>query len=697
MAYSTERLSQIDSSLSRYFASYMAPTVVKEHKELVRKQTQEVLDAAKVQQAMPNFGAASSSFTSLSNAEKVTNKTGKWSSKNTDDLYKTIHAKWGKDKKIQHDLAQLCDAFYYELCIAKNGGRDSQDLKDYANFYISNRLQQLTVTQLARQKVPKNSAVYIAKKAWNDSLPGMIVNSGAYSGKRNGDLDQAVNSRAEELYKPNWIEQTAAVGTSMVIDGLSTGGFGGGSSIIVSTVNGAGKAAAKMGAKGFVMGAKATKFFKSWEFGAGSDAAWRVAAGVKESADNVSDEFIKPFSKEMIGDENFAFDIQQGAQKYQRNSTEFQHQLNSILQNKIKPPRPRLDDKVRNTSNNILAKQRGDSVKLLNSIKGTLNSHKIHFKMKEYPPAWMQKLGAKQCRAMAASFYGFAMEMARKNQKWVNIHGKRWTIEECAQRAVDYSKAAVMNDEFKRQLVTASKKKRRSYQTQSQEHQTTTSSSSSTASYNNTVANQQTQQPSGTQQKQDELGGWGDTFDSIGINDFASTSKNLGYVLAMLPDMLIGMFTGKNPDMKLSDNYLPLASVCAGVFVKNPLLRLMLMGYGGLNILNSAGHAALKQKDSSNQKAKVYKTYDDEPLNPRLSQPVMKGRAMLVSIDGTAQKIDISDDAVEAYEQGKVPLNTLANAVLKKFDEQRQSAAQLYEHGMSKTKANEQENVRQIK
>lgn len=50
-------------------------------------------------------------------------------------------------------------------------------------------------------------------------------------------------------------------------------------------------------------------------------------------------------------------------------------------------------------------------------------------------------------------------------------------------------------------------------------------------------------------------------------------SKNLGYVLAMLPDILVGMFTGRTKSLDLGDNVLPIASIVAGIFIKNPILK----------------------------------------------------------------------------------------------------------------------------
>lgn len=41
---------------------------------------------------------------------------------------------------------------------------------------------------------------------------------------------------------------------------------------------------------------------------------------------------------------------------------------------------------------------------------------------------------------------------------------------------------------------------------------------------------------------------------------------NLGYVMAMLPDILLGVFTGKTQSLNIKDNLLPIASIVAGMF-----------------------------------------------------------------------------------------------------------------------------------
>ena len=107
--------------------------------------------------------------------------------------------------------------------------------------------------------------------------------------------------------------------------------------------------------------------------------------------------------------------------------------------------------------------------------------------------------------------------------------------------------------------------------------------------------------------------------------------------------------------------------VFAGMFVKNPLLKMLLVGLGGANLLNKAGHEALENRDGVKpQPVRQYRKYDDEVLDLRISQPVMKGNTLVATIDNVPSVITINDDAVDAYYQGVLPLNTLANAVLRK-------------------------------
>ena len=194
----------------------------------------------------------------------------------------------------------------------------------------------------------------------------------------------------------------------------------------------------------------------------------------------------------------------------------------------------------------------------------------------------------------------------------------------------------------------------------------------------------QPQEPQPEQPQQTNQGGWTGLLSSFGLNGLSDIGNNLGYVLAMLPDMLIGAFTGKSKSLGLKENLMPLASIVAGMFVRNPIMKMILIGMGGLNLLNKAGHEAiddhrgLSQGAGSSMRAN-YKVYQDEELNARIIQPQIKGNCLIATIDKVPCTIALPDKVVDAYNQGALPLNTLANAVLAKNDQMRQLASENYE------------------
>lgn len=154
---------------------------------------------------------------------------------------------------------------------------------------------------------------------------------------------------------------------------------------------------------------------------------------------------------------------------------------------------------------------------------------------------------------------------------------------------------------------------------------------------------------------------------------------NLGYVLAMMPELLVGMFTGKTR-MRIKDNLMPIASIVAGMFVRNPILKMVLIGMGGANLINKGGHEILEDRngESSNIARTNYKQYADQQLNPRIQNAELRGNCLIATIDRVPCTIALSPTVVDAYNQGALPLNTLANAVLAKNDQMKQMAQQNY-------------------
>ena len=207
------------------------------------------------------------------------------------------------------------------------------------------------------------------------------------------------------------------------------------------------------------------------------------------------------------------------------------------------------------------------------------------------------------------------------------------------------------------------------------------------------------------QPEHDNSNGWDGLLKNFGLDGFGDIGNNLGYVIAMLPDILVGMFTGKTQSLGLKDNMMPIASILAGMFVKNPLLKMTLIGMGGANLLNKAGHEALANKQEgnksnvalgSNTNAVRYKSYPDEPLNPRITNPVLQGNCLVATIDKVPYTIQLPEHVVGAYQAGALPLNTLANSILAKSDQMRLVAGRSYGEHEVRNEAMENAEQREI-
>lgn len=194
--------------------------------------------------------------------------------------------------------------------------------------------------------------------------------------------------------------------------------------------------------------------------------------------------------------------------------------------------------------------------------------------------------------------------------------------------------------------------------------------------------------------------GWFKYLSGLGLNGFSDVTHNMGYVLAMLPDLLISIFTGK-ANFSLKNNLMPLSLLTMGILMpkRNRMLKMLLMGLGGAQLLNNAGHRILGQNPTlipGDKTVKRYTTYADEPLDPRIKDPVLKAdeRLLMMDIDGVPYVIGISGVPIDAYNKKALPLNVLANAVLRQFDEKKQQAEENMANNLSQQKQEAQETER---
>lgn len=638
-----QKFSEIDYCIRQYFNKYMASTITQEQAKLKDGQT-------------------------------------------IDYMMEQCKKRWNKDGKLNHDTKTFVNAFHRNL-VALYGNKQSAQLLAYAKAYVNSRYESLTVEHLARKKVPQSSAEYIAKKMFSESLIGF----GADLASKKDDLGDKVKEKAEELYKPSALEVGAGYVGAAAIDTAITGGVGG---IATAATKGAAVASAKMAASLTAKNVSKTM---------ATDLAIRGAIyGAGKGIDAYLDE--DNYGSLVFGDKDAVKKIQGGSYQYKKGGTEYINSLNGQLNKKIKTPSLNTSSIIKKESNALLVANKGNSTKLLNTISSNFSKQCISFKENSKIPGWMLNNSAKQNRALASSFYACAMEMSREQKQVRMFGGKKMTLKEVSQRAYDYARAAVAVEQrssknaahaqkgtwdknmsaLNDQINNPGKSSIRKHPTSSPQATPTASPYASGPYAQNGVMGTEANGTTQNTAQNPNIGGWGNAFESLGLNGFGDIGKNLGYVLAMLPDMIIGMFTGKTPNLKLQDNLMPLAAIVGGMFVKSPLLKLLLIGFGGANILNKAGHAAISDGlAKSNNVAKTYKVYPDEPLNSRIVNPAMKGSSMIATIDGVPSVINISRDAADAYNKGAIPINTLANAVLRKYDENKALASQNYEQHMS--------------
>ncbi len=170
-----------------------------------------------------------------------------------------------------------------------------------------------------------------------------------------------------------------------------------------------------------------------------------------------------------------------------------------------------------------------------------------------------------------------------------------------------------------------------------------------------------------------DYSGWNGILDALGMNGIGDTMQHLGLTLATLPDMLLGVFTGKTKSIGLNQGTLmPLAALISGTFIKNPFLKIPLLLFGGASLVNKMGQEALSEyrdKGEQTMTATKYKRYDDEVLNARLRNPQIEGNVLLVDMDNVPRLVTLPQAVVDAYKEGALPINVIANRILAKTDQ----------------------------
>ena len=641
---------EMEYVFTKYYNETIAPVVSQQQRVLRQNQVRETRERS--DSGWGGYIDAASPFAT----QLVALETGPWNKASTEKLLSMIRQQL-ESKGFKHDLQVMTEA--WRIAAKKELGEENYNRLsagcphgDLAYDFVHNRIETMMLQQLGKSKVPKSSLEYIIKQGFDGSIWGFLMPTI----RSKTDMDSKLEKTINASYSPTGLER---IGAHLV-------SFAGDAVALPIGYNSALRAA------GLLVADVSLRF--------GSDAL----------EDSSLDEQL---GSAFFDDKTAWKQMQADAKKVKPSGSALINLVNQNLTNKMKVPAyrpPYSNDEEKLMRKQLLDAAQGDTSTHLSNVFNSLQSEGITVKTDSSVPAWMMQKNPEEALRYSATFTAMAIEMKRTGKSVMKFGDKNMSFADVAQRGYDYARAA---DQMKRQARkpqmqdTAASTQQAPSQSPVQSQQ-----QYAQAQYQQQVQQQYQQGQPMPQQpmqqavnyQQTGMSGWDSLMSQFGLTGMSDIGKNLGYVLAMLPDMLIGMLTGQSKSLRLKDNLLPFGAIFAGMFVRNPFLKMLLIGLGGANILNKAGHEILDNAGvkTTQQRPKQYVQHRDEILSERIEQPAMKGNALVATIDHKPCVIYVDEQTADAYYQGKLPLNTLCNAVLRKYDEQQSAVRDQYERGV---------------
>lgn len=644
---------EVEFMIDQYFDKNLQKLVDKGYKDLREKQSAELMQAydRKVNPFMTDPSIA------MHQAMTEVNTSGKWNTKHTEDLVKTVEGSIYNNQSQRDDIASLMNN--WKACVIARLGQARYDQLskeaggDLAAQYMASRIDEKIYRRLAKLGAPKSTLEYVLTIGIKETFIGFLSQA-SVPGKSQSDGDLRLEQEQEALFSDKARNTGRAIG---FIGDMLTPGVGLSGKAIKTVIS----AYAKGIAKTLAMPA--------------ADLAFRghVYSDMDKERKN-NPNYTKEYSKAIFGDERALTELRTTGCTGVTTKSAGVNIINSTLNHKVLSKTT--DNEIVQHEKNALVKAfDGNSEKAMNVMHNTFQSMGIKVTDNKPAPGWMQQKDEDFLIRNAAYYTALAMEMKRKGIGSKMVGSQMMTLQEVAQKGYDYGRTC-----YDKQLTIVNQMAEQAEQEerQAQEAQAQARQAAMQQQQMQTVPTSQggrTAQPT-----KGNMGGWGNMMDQLGLKGLGDIGNNMGYIFSMLPDMLLGMFTGQTQSLHLKDNMFPIAAIVAGFFIKNPLLKMLLIGLGGANLLNKVGHEYM-QKDglAPAPVRRPSRTYEDELLDSRVGEPVMKGRTLVASIDGVPSVITIDDRTAAAYEDGKIPLNTLCNAVLRKYDEQRAAVSMKYD------------------
>ena len=656
-----QNFAEVEFMIDQYFDKHLQKLVDKNYKDLREKQSVEL--AKSYQEKSSRFMADPS--IAMQQAMIEVNNSGKWNTKHTEDLVKTVEGSIYNNKNRKEDIAALMDQ-WRDCVIVRLGKARYDELSkeaggDLAAHYMAERINEKIFRRLAKLGAPKSTLEYVFTTGIKETFVGFLsLSSVPRKSQSEGDL--RLEQEQEALFSDKARNTARAIG---FVGDMLTPGVGLSGKAIKTVIS----AGAKGIAKTVAMPA--------------ADLAFRSHVyGEMDKERKNSPNYTKDYSKAIFGDERALTELRTSACTGVTNKSTGVNIINSTLNNKVLTRTT--DNAIVQSEKNALAKMfDGNSEKAMNIMHEYYEAMGIKVTDAKPAPGWMQQKSEEFLITNAAYYTALAMEMKRKGIGSKMIGNQMMSLQEVAQKGYDYGRAC-----YDKQLAAVNKMVE---QAEQEERKAQEIQARQAAMYQQEqqyqvqqVQQEQVQAPQIVKPSTQNMSGWESMINQFGLTGIGDLGKNMGYIISMLPDMLLGMFTGNTQSLHLKDNMFPIAAIVAGFFVKNPLLKMLLIGLGGANLLNKVGHEYMEKEGLATAPVRrPSRTYDDELLDARVGQPAMKGNVLVASIDGVPSIITIDNATAAAYGEGKIPLNTLCNAVLKKYDEQRAAVSMKYDRAVA--------------
>lgn len=637
-------IAAVEAVYEKYLDEYVAPIFNKKVAELEKKQNKEYDDFHKKWSRYPQIADPMAPMRDM----KIN---GEWQSKGFDWVIEETEKELNspKNKKIMEDLGNIQEAYAGALCEYMGKKKYEELCKKYGTKFIEAKVNQIYRDKMealmVKHKVPKSAIEHILKTTIDNSSLGFFVK---LSLSEQSDNDTKIEEKAYEAYDASWLTKATGHGASILLDTA-------------------------------LMGGRNPFSFIKWDTGL------RVLGyGGGEVINSLNKEItaIEVLDKDIYGKENSKADIKKA--RSAADCVNEQKLINLGLNNKVK-------QKYSPSAAKAMQKNI-ESFNEPDRIFGIINELGVKVQKRDIP-AHIKEKDVKENYRLACYFAANLVEMKRTNTKSIKFGDTTLTQEQVAQRARDYAYYAreQARVEYARKLEEQRKDEIDDLVVDA-DGEVRLNSYSRDSKRGQELAGVKNPQEMVNEQMQNGYGGWQSIL-GWGGGEFPSSMKNLSEVISSLPDMIVGMFTGRNKHLKLSECFFPIAAIMGAMFFKNPILKLLMFIAGFMMIAQKAS----KKIDDENAQsaARTYKRISEEPLNPRIKNPVMKGNTLVASIDDRPYVITVSSEAVDAYYKGYVPINALSNKVLEVFDRQEGELQNAYSQNVANTE--EQQRTRGIK